>query len=411
MRYSGTALRAVYALGAVLLLSVGSRALSAPDPEAALKELNTWYAGEIQKARDANKTPDFRALMTERTRRAKDAVAGVSLDSVEAPRCYALAQLYQAAGMSKDAGAAARKFLTTNPEPRLKYSAQQMVLAGMQASKDAQGLIGLLLEMQPPDNRTAAFLAAAAAQTYADTVAEQLGPQAALDLLAKLEAKIPFDKMTSEQDKGAADSAIVQLALGRNEILTANGDNAGARKALEDGMAKLGPDNRLARQLSGKLTQAKLIGSPAPEIKKERGYGPFESLQALRGKVVVLDFGAHWCGFCKLGYPSMKKMLADLKPKGLEIVEVTTYYGYYKTERNLTPDQEFEKYAEHLKEFEIPWPVVFGDRTNQDNYGVGGIPHYVLIDRKGIVRGMSIGFSEPLHARFRAEVEKVVAEQ
>ncbi len=391
--------------------AVVARPAVADDPETALKELNTWYASQLQKARDDKKVPDYRALMVERTAKAKEAAAKMDVGATEPAKCLALAQLYQAASMPKEAGVAAQRFLTTNPQGRDRYSAQQILLTGYQANRDAEGIVRVLGEMKAPDNRTAAFLAASAAQTYADTVAAKLGSQAALDMIAKLEAHIPFDKMTDAQEKPAAESAIVQIALGRFDLLKAKGDDAAALKVLEDAVAKLGSDNRMARQLVGKINQSKLIGSPAPEIKKERGYGEFESLAALRGKVVVLDFGAHWCGFCKLGYPSMKKMLADLKPKGFEIVEVTTYYGYYKTERNLTPDQEFAKYAGHIKEFETPWPVVFGDRSNLENYGVGGIPHYVLVDRKGIVRGMSIGFSEALHAKFRAEVERVVAEK
>jgi thiol-disulfide isomerase/thioredoxin len=407
------AFRAVtlFALAVLMSAPLAVRSFAAVDPEAALKEINTWYASEVQKARDEKKTADFRALAVERTKRAKAAVEGVDIASVDASKCLSLAQLYQAANMPPQAATAAQRFLTTNPEPRAKYTAQQIVLTGYQVGKDAEGIVRILGEMVPPDNRSAAYLAAATAQSYADTVAEKLGPQAALDLLAKMESRVPFDKMTEGSDKPAADLAVVQLAEARYDLLKAKGDDAAALAALEAGVAKLGADNRAARQLTTRINQAKLVGSPAPEIKKERQYGQFESLAALKGKVVVIDFGAHWCGFCKLGYPSMKKMLADLKPKGLEIVEVTTYYGYFGTERNLKPEEEFAKYAEHIKEFEIPWPVVFGDRTNQENYGVSGIPHYVLVDRKGIVRAMSIGFSEPLHAKFRAEVEKVVNEQ
>jgi thiol-disulfide isomerase/thioredoxin len=399
------------ALGLLAAATAGARALSAADPESALAEINKWYAGEIQKARDAKQTPDFRALMLERVKRAKAATEGLNAESVEPAKCLSLAQLYQAANMQKEAGVAASRFLTTKPEARQKYAAQQIVLGAYQGARDAEGLVRILGEMEAPDSRSAAYLASATAQLYGDTIAAKLGPQAALDVIAKLEARIPFDKMTAPQDKQAAESAIVQIAMGRHDLLVAKGDEKGALVPLEEALKKLGADNRAARPLVGKINQAKIVGSPAPEIMKERGYGQFDSLAALKGKVVVIDFGAHWCGFCKLGYPSMKKMLADLKPQGFEIVEVTRYYGYYKTERNLTPDQEFAKYAEHMKEFEIPWPVVFGDPANQENYGVGGIPHYVLVDRKGVVRGMSIGFSEALHAKFRAEVEKVVAEK
>ncbi|NUQ71889.1 MAG: hypothetical protein HUU17_13870 [Chthonomonadales bacterium] len=104
-------------------------------------------------------------------------------------------------------------------------------------------------------------------------------------------------------------------------------------------------------------------------------------------------------------------MLEELGPKGLSVVGVTNYYGTFGTEKNLTPEQEYTRYADHIKEYKITWPVLFGPRTNNDNYGVSGIPHYVLIDRKGIVRKMSIGFSEPLHQQFRVEVEKLLAEK
>ncbi|MBM3493150.1 MAG: TlpA family protein disulfide reductase [Armatimonadetes bacterium] len=411
MKHSRTITVLSVALGLLAATVLGARALAAGDPEQSLKDINTWYAGEIQKARDEKKNPDFRALMAERVKRAKAAVEGVSAASADPAKCLALAQLYQAATMPKEAGVAAERFLTSDPAAREKYSAQQIVLTACQSNRDADGLVRVLGEMQPPDSRSAAFLASATAQLYGDTVAAKLGPQAALDLIGKLEAKVPFDKMTTPQDKQASESAIVQIAMGRHDLLKAKGDEKGALVPLEDAIKKLGADHRMARQLVGKINQAKLVGSVAPEIKKERGYGQFDSLAAWRGRVVVIDFGAHWCGFCKLGYPSMKKMLADLKPQGFDIVEVTRYYGYYKTERNITPDQEYAKYAEHIKEFETPWPVVFGDQSNQDNYGVGGIPHYVLIDRKGVVRAMSIGFSEALHAKFRAEVEKVVAEK
>src|SRR5687768_10986621 len=98
----------------------------------------------------------------------------------------------------------------------------------------------------------------------------------------------------------------------------------------------------------------------------------------------------------------MKTMYRELKDKGLEVVGITTYYGYYKDQRNLTRDQEFAKLEEYMDEWELPWPMVVGEKDNFDAYGVGGIPQYVIIDREGKVHSISIGFSEELHAKFRA---------
>ena len=104
----------------------------------------------------------------------------------------------------------------------------------------------------------------------------------------------------------------------------------------------------------------------------------------------------------------MKKMYRELKDKGLEVVAITNYYGYYKAEKNLTPEAEHAKMKEYLEEWELPWPMVFGDHSNQDAYGVGGIPQYVVIDRQGKVVSVTVGYNEPLHVELRASVEKTL---
>lgn len=105
----------------------------------------------------------------------------------------------------------------------------------------------------------------------------------------------------------------------------------------------------------------------------------------------------------------MKKAFADLQPQGLEVVGVTTYYGYYKNESNTTRDMprdtEFERMKTFVAEHELPWPVVFGERSNFDKYGVGGIPHITVIDRDGKVHSFKIGYSPASFAEFRKELE------
>jgi hypothetical protein len=107
----------------------------------------------------------------------------------------------------------------------------------------------------------------------------------------------------------------------------------------------------------------------------------------------------------------LKRLYGDLKDKGLEVVGVTTYYGYIGNERDLTRDAEYTKMGDFVKQHELPWPTVFGERDNFINYGVSGIPHITVIDRKGNVHSYKIGYSAESFAKFRAEIEKLLEEK
>src|SRR6185503_6586623 len=83
---------------------------------------------------------------------------------------------------------------------------------------------------------------------------------------------------------------------------------------------------------------AKLVGLPAKSFKPLRALGECKTIDELKGKVVILDFFAHWCGPCIASLPSMRSLYEDLKPKGLEIIGVTRFYGYYKTQNRAKRD-------------------------------------------------------------------------
>jgi len=106
----------------------------------------------------------------------------------------------------------------------------------------------------------------------------------------------------------------------------------------------------------------------------------------------------------------MEKLYADFHAKGLEIVGSTTYYGYYEKEKGLTKDQEFAKMEEFIKQYNIPWPIQFSDRSNFENYGVTGIPQVVVIDKTGKIHDLHIGYSAQSFPEFRQAVEKLLSE-
>jgi len=124
-----------------------------------------------------------------------------------------------------------------------------------------------------------------------------------------------------------------------------------------------------------------------------------------------VDFTVHWGPFCKRGYPAIGKMYDELKSKGLEMVSVTTYYGFFGNERGITKDQEFAKLADYRKEYSINWPMVVGPRSNSETYGVNDFPHYVVLGRDGKVISSTAGYSTDQFNRLRACVEKALAQQ
>ncbi len=171
---------------------------------------------------------------------------------------------------------------------------------------------------------------------------------------------------------------------------------------------------------------ADLIGKPAPQIKGEFALnGKPVSLADLKGKVVLVDFWAVWCGPCVATFPHLKEWQKEYGKKGLEIVGVTSYYkslGFNKDEGKLTRLKKplsAEDEQGMLKDFAayhklqhrlmmIPQKDI--KKIYQD-YKVTGIPEMVLIDRKGNVRMVRVGSGKANADALDAEIKKLLAEK
>lgn len=393
-------------LAVLALVAITATARAADDPDAVLDQIRAENAKRLQE-----QDPDIAAIVKTRADIAKAAVEGVDPSTIERAKALSWAQLYYFAEKYAEARTAARRFLSSYRTPEATFMAHQVILDSAQRQGDAQALVTTLAEIKPPTPEAAAFIATMTGEELAGTVAEKLGAQAGLDLLAKVEALVPFDQMTVGTDKTLADQARIRLATGRADLLNGTGKRAEALAALKAARQKLADDSPAVQQIDSKLKQAALVGSVAPPLTRERGYGDFAGLEALRGKVVLVDFTTHWWPFCNRGYPAMRKMYDELKSKGLEIVGVTTYYGFFGNERGLTRDREFAKLADHLKKYNINWPLVVGPRSNSEAYGVNDFPHFVVLGRDGKVVSTTVGFSTDLFNRLRACVEKALAQQ
>lgn len=392
-------------LAVIALVAVTATAQVVDDPDTVLEQIRIENGKGMQQP-----DPDIAAMIKTRADIAKAAVKGIDPAKIERTKALSWAQLYYFAEKYEDARTAVRRFLTSSPAPDRAFRAQQVLLDSSQRLGDAPALVATLNEIKPPSPAEAAHIAMMTGGELAGTVAEKLGAQAGLDLLTKVEALVDFERLTTRTEKTIADQARIRLATGRADLLNGIGKHAEALAVLKAARQKVAEGSPVAQQLDSKIKQATLVGSVAPPLTRERGYGDFAGLESLRGKVVVVDFTAHWWPFCKRGYPAMRKMYDELKSKGLEVVGVTTYFGFFGSERGISKDEEYAKLADLRKAYNINWPMVVGPKSNVEAYGVNEFPHYVVLGRDGKVVSSTVGFSTDQFHRLRASVEKALAQ-
>lgn len=118
-------------------------------------------------------------------------------------------------------------------------------------------------------------------------------------------------------------------------------------------------------------------GMAMPDIELEDPSGKTRALSDLKGKVVLVDFWASWCGPCRRENPNVVRAWQEYKDQGFEVFSVSLDKDVKKWQRAI--DQDGLIWPNHISDLR-GWSSVATQR-----YGISSIPHAILIDKDGTV--------------------------
>jgi cytochrome c biogenesis protein CcmG, thiol:disulfide interchange protein DsbE len=139
---------------------------------------------------------------------------------------------------------------------------------------------------------------------------------------------------------------------------------------------------------------------PAPQFELPDVAGGSLSLDSLKGKVVIVDFWATWCGPCIQEMPEYAEFYKKNRTRGVEVVGIVLDSG------------EPRDIADFLRDYRTPYRQLIGDPKVQADYGpLEGFPTTFVIDAQGKIRHKLLGARSDKFEQLQELADALLARQ
>jgi peroxiredoxin len=214
-------------------------------------------------------------------------------------------------------------------------------------------------------------------------------------LVARVNTKLEADKKTAEdlapelkefdalltKHKGEKTDEVAQIQLMEAMLYLRVLDNSDKGIQLIKQLKTDFPDSKAAQEEAKKIQAALAEGSKFPDFSEKDTAGKPLSIANYKGKVVLLDFWATWCGPCVHELPNVIKTYDAYHKQGFEIIGISL-------------DKDQEKLASFTKEKSMTWVQYFDGLVWQNKlaakYGITSIPATFLLDGQGTIIGKDL---------------------
>jgi thiol-disulfide isomerase/thioredoxin len=154
---------------------------------------------------------------------------------------------------------------------------------------------------------------------------------------------------------------------------------------------------------------APLKGKPAPAFALEDLSGKKVSLASYRGKALLINFWATWCGPCKIETPWLVELRNKYASQGFEVLGIDTEGDDLQPGDKAGWAKDRDAVQQFVAQMKMPYPVLFnGDSISTPYGGLDELPTSFFVDRKGTIVAAQLGLSS--ESEMEANIKKALAQ-